>query len=195
MAALQGTAIVVGVGSEQGLGAALSRRFAREGYKVIVSGRTEAKLARVVRGIVNDGEKRRPSSPTRRSRRRWSRCSIGQRGAAPMASISWCLMRATMLPTIFVPCPRSFSSRRGVSRPSAGFWLDGKQRVAWHRVAGARSFSQVPPRVCAGARRLRHSRRPKPDYGRLRNRWRGNLDHSEFTSAMLSSMAALTAKS
>ena len=57
MAALQGTAIVVGVGSEQGLGAALSRRFAREGYKVIVSGRTEAKLARVVRGIVNDGGK------------------------------------------------------------------------------------------------------------------------------------------
>jgi NAD(P)-dependent dehydrogenase (short-subunit alcohol dehydrogenase family) len=57
MAALQGTAIVVGVGSEQGLGAALSRRFAREGYKVLVSGRTEAKLARVVRGIVNDGGK------------------------------------------------------------------------------------------------------------------------------------------
>jgi NAD(P)-dependent dehydrogenase (short-subunit alcohol dehydrogenase family) len=57
MAALQGTAIVVGVGSEQGLGAALSRRFAREKYKVIVSGRTEAKLARVVRGIVNDGGK------------------------------------------------------------------------------------------------------------------------------------------
>jgi len=30
MAELQGTAVVVGVGSEQGLGAALSRRFARE---------------------------------------------------------------------------------------------------------------------------------------------------------------------
>jgi NAD(P)-dependent dehydrogenase (short-subunit alcohol dehydrogenase family) len=46
MAALHGVAIVVGVGSEQGLGAALSRRFAREGYSVIVSGRTKAKLAR-----------------------------------------------------------------------------------------------------------------------------------------------------
>jgi|SRR5665213_2643194 len=55
MTALQGTAIVVGVGSEQGLGAALSRRFAREGYNVIVSGRTEAKLARVVRTIIDDG--------------------------------------------------------------------------------------------------------------------------------------------
>jgi NAD(P)-dependent dehydrogenase (short-subunit alcohol dehydrogenase family) len=57
MAAPQGNAIVVGVGSEQSLGAALSRRFAREGYNVIVSGRTEAKLARVVRAIVDDGGK------------------------------------------------------------------------------------------------------------------------------------------
>src|ERR1700676_364192 len=57
MAAPQGTAIVVGVGSEQGLGAALSRRFAREGHNVIVSGRTEAKLARVVRSVVDDGGK------------------------------------------------------------------------------------------------------------------------------------------
>jgi NAD(P)-dependent dehydrogenase (short-subunit alcohol dehydrogenase family) len=57
MAALHGVAIVVGVGSEQGLGAALSRRFAREGYSVIVSGRTEAKLVRVVRTIIDDGGK------------------------------------------------------------------------------------------------------------------------------------------
>jgi NAD(P)-dependent dehydrogenase (short-subunit alcohol dehydrogenase family) len=57
MAALHGVAIVVGVGSEQGLGAALSRRFAHEGYNVIVSGRTEAKLARVVRTIIVDGGK------------------------------------------------------------------------------------------------------------------------------------------
>jgi NAD(P)-dependent dehydrogenase (short-subunit alcohol dehydrogenase family) len=55
MAALQGTAIVVGVGSEQSLGAALSRRFAREAYNVIVSRRTEAKLARVIRSIIDDG--------------------------------------------------------------------------------------------------------------------------------------------
>jgi NAD(P)-dependent dehydrogenase (short-subunit alcohol dehydrogenase family) len=57
MTALHGTAIVVGVGSEQGLGAALSRRFGCEGYNVVVSGRTEAKLARVVRAIIDDGGK------------------------------------------------------------------------------------------------------------------------------------------
>jgi NAD(P)-dependent dehydrogenase (short-subunit alcohol dehydrogenase family) len=55
MATLERTAIVVGVGSEQGLGAALARRFAGEGHRVIVSGRTEAKIAQVVRAIVDRG--------------------------------------------------------------------------------------------------------------------------------------------
>lgn len=53
MSTLQRTAIVVGVGSEQGLGAAIARRFAVEGQRVIVSGRTEAKIAQVVRAIVD----------------------------------------------------------------------------------------------------------------------------------------------
>src|SRR5260221_11561537 len=57
MTTLQRTAIVVGVGSEQGLGAALARRFAAEGHRVIVSGRTEAKIARVVRAIGDSGGK------------------------------------------------------------------------------------------------------------------------------------------
>jgi NAD(P)-dependent dehydrogenase (short-subunit alcohol dehydrogenase family) len=57
MAARQPTAIVVGVGSEQGLGAAISRRFANEGHRVVVSGRTEAKIARVVGTIGNTGGK------------------------------------------------------------------------------------------------------------------------------------------
>lgn len=55
MTTLQRTAIVVGVGSGQGLGAALARRFALEGHRVIVSGRTEAKIAQVVRAIVDSG--------------------------------------------------------------------------------------------------------------------------------------------
>jgi NAD(P)-dependent dehydrogenase (short-subunit alcohol dehydrogenase family) len=42
-----GTALVIGVGSENGVGGALCRRFAREGLHVVVAGRTEEKLARV----------------------------------------------------------------------------------------------------------------------------------------------------
>ena len=57
MATLQGTAIVVGVGSEQGLGAAIAHRFAAEGHRVIVSGRTKEKLAQVVGAIVDHGGK------------------------------------------------------------------------------------------------------------------------------------------
>lgn len=45
------TAIVVGVGAEQGLGAALCRRFAQENYHVFVAGRTPDKIAQVVATI------------------------------------------------------------------------------------------------------------------------------------------------
>lgn len=49
------TAIVVGVGAEQGLGAALCRKFAAEGYHVLVAGRTKAKLDAVVATIAAAG--------------------------------------------------------------------------------------------------------------------------------------------
>lgn len=51
----QPLAIVVGVGSEHGLGAALARRFARQGNHVIVVGRTPARLEKVVSTIVESG--------------------------------------------------------------------------------------------------------------------------------------------
>jgi NAD(P)-dependent dehydrogenase (short-subunit alcohol dehydrogenase family) len=48
-------AVVVGVGPERGLGAALARRFAIEGLTVFIVGRTEAKLAKVAAGIKAQG--------------------------------------------------------------------------------------------------------------------------------------------
>jgi NAD(P)-dependent dehydrogenase (short-subunit alcohol dehydrogenase family) len=45
------TAVVVGVGAERGLGAALCRRFAAAGHHVFVGGRTAAKLDTVVKQI------------------------------------------------------------------------------------------------------------------------------------------------
>ena len=45
------TAVVVGVGAELGLGAALCRRFAAGGYHVLVAGRTETKVAQVAAAI------------------------------------------------------------------------------------------------------------------------------------------------
>jgi NAD(P)-dependent dehydrogenase (short-subunit alcohol dehydrogenase family) len=49
------TAVVVGVGAERGLGAALCRRFAAAGHHVIANGRTAGKLDRVVQAIRASG--------------------------------------------------------------------------------------------------------------------------------------------
>jgi NAD(P)-dependent dehydrogenase (short-subunit alcohol dehydrogenase family) len=46
------TALVVGVGAERGLGAALCRRFAQGGYHVLIAGRTAAKIGKVADTIV-----------------------------------------------------------------------------------------------------------------------------------------------
>lgn len=45
------TAIVAGIGAEEGIGAAVARRFAREGYHVFAAGRTQAKIDQVVATI------------------------------------------------------------------------------------------------------------------------------------------------
>jgi NAD(P)-dependent dehydrogenase (short-subunit alcohol dehydrogenase family) len=49
------TAIVIGVGAQRGLGAAICRRFAAERYHVFVAGRTTEKIEHVVRTIVETG--------------------------------------------------------------------------------------------------------------------------------------------
>ena len=53
----KGTAVVVGVGAETGLGAALARRFAREGLRVVIAGRTEKRLRAIAAGIHEPAER------------------------------------------------------------------------------------------------------------------------------------------
>jgi NAD(P)-dependent dehydrogenase (short-subunit alcohol dehydrogenase family) len=50
-----GTAIVIGVGPDQGLGAQLCKRFAAEGLNVLVAGRTRSALDAVVADITAAG--------------------------------------------------------------------------------------------------------------------------------------------
>src|SRR6516165_282014 len=54
------TAVIVGVGAERGLGAALCRRFAAEGYHVLVAGRTPEKIAQIARTIGETGGSAEP---------------------------------------------------------------------------------------------------------------------------------------
>src|SRR5262249_53385518 len=49
------TAIVIGVGPDRGLGAQLCKRFARDGLKVIVAGRTQSALEAVAHDIAKSG--------------------------------------------------------------------------------------------------------------------------------------------
>lgn len=49
------TSVVVGVGAERGLGAAVCRRFAQAGHHVLVAGRTAAKINKVAETIVSSG--------------------------------------------------------------------------------------------------------------------------------------------
>ena len=51
------TALVVGVGSTSGLGAALARRFAEEGLKVVLAGRTRSRLQDIAAGLRKSGGK------------------------------------------------------------------------------------------------------------------------------------------
>jgi NAD(P)-dependent dehydrogenase (short-subunit alcohol dehydrogenase family) len=51
----QGTAVVVGVGAQTGLGAGLARRFAREGLRVVVAGRTAERLRAAAASICSSG--------------------------------------------------------------------------------------------------------------------------------------------
>ncbi|WP_337188060.1 SDR family NAD(P)-dependent oxidoreductase [Phenylobacterium sp.] len=50
-----GSVLVVGVGSERGLGAAIARRFAREGFPVVVAGRNAAKLEATADAFLAEG--------------------------------------------------------------------------------------------------------------------------------------------
>ena len=49
------TAVVVGVGAERGIGAAVCRRFASGGHHVLVAGRTESKIEQVASRIRAEG--------------------------------------------------------------------------------------------------------------------------------------------
>jgi NAD(P)-dependent dehydrogenase (short-subunit alcohol dehydrogenase family) len=55
-----GSALVIGVGAEAGLGAQLAHRFAQEGFRVLVAGRSEARLKSVATAIKQAGGQAEP---------------------------------------------------------------------------------------------------------------------------------------
>jgi NAD(P)-dependent dehydrogenase (short-subunit alcohol dehydrogenase family) len=53
------TAVVAGVGAERGIGGALCRRFAAEGYHVLIAGRSENKIEPLAQSIRSEGHRAR----------------------------------------------------------------------------------------------------------------------------------------
>src|SRR3954451_23226172 len=53
--ALTGSILVSGVGALQGVGAAIARRFGREGYPVVIAGRNTDKLQATADALAADG--------------------------------------------------------------------------------------------------------------------------------------------
>ena len=54
VAAVAGSAIIMGVGAAQGLGGAIARRFAKGGLPVIITGRTQEKLDAVADAVAQN---------------------------------------------------------------------------------------------------------------------------------------------
>src|SRR6185312_7070464 len=51
----KGSVLIVGVGASQGLGAAIARRFAREGYPIVIAGRSPDKLVATLKELKATG--------------------------------------------------------------------------------------------------------------------------------------------
>lgn len=57
---MSGTVIVIGAGASNGVGGALSRKFAAEGHHVVVAGRTEAKVTALAKEVIATGGSAEP---------------------------------------------------------------------------------------------------------------------------------------
>ena len=86
------SAVVVGVGASRGLGAAIARRFAREGFRVTVMGRSAEKLEAAAEGAARagrDGRRRR-----RRRDRRGAGAARRRRGGRADAPLEAAIFNA-----------------------------------------------------------------------------------------------------
>src|SRR4051794_12333126 len=169
------TAVVVGVGAERGLGAALCRRFAQGGYHVLVAGRTPAKISRVAETIASAGGSAEPIAmdATRES----DVAGLFERAMAPgngFDSAELVVSNAGNNQRI------DFCSSRisGASAASAASWSGAKQRAGSCRSGAAASFSPALRRAFAASLDLRILRQPKLACAWSRRAWRASTGHS-----------------
>jgi NAD(P)-dependent dehydrogenase (short-subunit alcohol dehydrogenase family) len=156
------TAVVVGVGAEQGLGAATCRRFAKDGHHVLVAGRTAVKIEQVVTTIVAAGGTAEPVLSDASSEA--DVAQLFDRAMAPGKGLE---------PVDLVVFNAGNNQRIDFREPSArafeDFWIGcyagflvGRE-AAWRLtpLGAARSSSREHPAACAGSLALPISRPPR----------------------------------
>jgi NAD(P)-dependent dehydrogenase (short-subunit alcohol dehydrogenase family) len=153
------TGVVIGVGAERGLGAALCRRFAEEGYHILVAGRTIEKVAQVARTVCEKGGSAEPVVVDRT--REKDVLAVFDRAMLPGDE------RDPADLVIFNAGNNQRIDFRDLSAEQfeqfwrvgcfGAFWLAARRRVAWFRSVVGRLSSPVPPLVCEVSQVLRTS--------------------------------------
>lgn len=181
-----------GVGSEQGLGAALVRRFAVEGHRVIVAGRTEFRISQVARAIVDSGGKAEAfrADTTIES----DVVALFDFAGAAGHIVDLVVFNAgNNVRPDFRTMPAELFEQTWRIATFGGF-LAGYEAARRRRQVKAPSFLQAPRRACAASPRLPHSRLLRRAFARWRNPSRASSGCWEFTSLTSSLTAVLMAK-
>ena len=186
-----GSAVVVGVGAEEGLGASLAQRFARDGFRVIVAGRTAARLKAHRPPSRNLAAGPNQKSPTRRAKKEV--IGLFDKAAEHGDLDLSCTMWATMpRPLCSISMPR-ISKRFGGKMHSAAFWSGGRRCAGCCRGAGARSFLLGQRLPGAPGRPSPALPQPKPLCAPSHKDLRGNSARKASTLRMWSLMVSSTA--
>lgn len=185
------TAVVVGVGASDGLGAGIARRFAKAGLTVFVAGRTRDRLETVVAEMRAAGQvahaavvdatdpghvERIFADASKEGRLTAAIFNAGNNQARPLLHTDPAFFESVWRVTCF-----------------AGhlFAVQAARHLLPH--GGTALFTGASASM-RGVRASRRSQRGRRDFERSRNRWLANLRLRGFTLPMSSLMAELTAK-
>jgi len=159
-----GTAVVVGVGAERGLGAALCRRFAAEGYHVLVAGRTPEKITQVAKTICATGGS--AEAITVDTTREDDVIRLFDGAMSPhngRAAADVVIFNAGNNRRIdFKELSGSNLRSSGGSAALEAFWLAARRRGDWLPSAAARLSLRAPPPACEASPDLRTLPPQKP---------------------------------
>jgi NAD(P)-dependent dehydrogenase (short-subunit alcohol dehydrogenase family) len=155
------SAIVVGVGAERGLGAALCRCFAAQGHHVFVAGRTSGKIDKVAQTIAGAGGSAEAIVTDTTSEddvaRLFDRAMASRDGLNPVDLVAYNAGNN-----------RRIDFREMTAQQFEDFWRVGASAASWSgakrhggssRSAAARSSSPAPRQACAASRAMLTLRR------------------------------------